>query len=88
MGYASAGALSAVPDASALGALLSANGWTAMTALCTAAFMLFHWPCSTTILTLYRETRSRAWTALGVLLPTLVGLALCLLVRLTFLAFA
>ncbi len=88
MGYAASGTLSAMPETSALGALLSANGWSAATALCTAAFMLFHWPCSTTILTLYRETRSRVWTVVGVLLPTLAGLLLCLIVRLAFFVFA
>ena len=40
-------------------------------------FSLFHWPCSTTCLTIYRETDSLKWTALAVLLPTALGLGLC-----------
>jgi ferrous iron transport protein B len=47
------------------------------TALCAAIFTLFHWPCSTTVLTVRRETGSLKWTALSVLLPTAVGMALC-----------
>ena len=46
-------------------------------ALCAAVFTLFHWPCSTTVLTVWHETRSLKWTALSVLVPTAVGLALC-----------
>ena len=41
-------------------------------------FSLFHWPCSTTCLTIYKETGSVKWTALAVLLPTALGLGLCL----------
>ena len=51
--------------------------FTLRTALCAAVFTLFHWPCSTTVLTVWHETRSLKWTALSVLIPTAVGLALC-----------
>ena len=43
-------------------------------------FCLFHWPCSTTVLTIRKETESRKWTLLAVLLPTLIGLLLCRLI--------
>ena len=49
------------------------------TAACVALFSLFHWPCSTTTLTVYKETRSLKWTAVAVLLPTLAGAVLCAL---------
>ena len=45
--------------------------------LCAALFTLFHWPCSTTTLTVYRETGSLKWTAVAVLLPTMAGVVLC-----------
>lgn len=64
----------------ALRELLLANGWTPVTALCMMLFSLFHWPCSTTCLTVWKETKSRRWTAVAVLLPTLLGALLCLLV--------
>ena len=60
--------------------VLLANGWTALTALCTMLFSLLHFPCSTTCLTIYKETRSWSWTALSMALPTLCGVALCLAV--------
>lgn len=47
-------------------------------ALCTAVFFLFHWPCATTLVTIRKETGSLGWTALAAGLPTLVGVVLCL----------
>lgn len=80
MGYAQGGALVQTGGAPALQALLVQNGWTASTALCVMLFSLFHWPCSTTLLTIRRETGSVKWTALALLLPTALGMALCALV--------
>ena len=59
-------------------------GWTWQTAVCTMVFTLFHWPCSTTLLTIYRETKSAAKTASAFLLPTAVGMLLCLILNLLF----
>ena len=53
--------------------------FTARSALCAAVFTLFHWPCSTTVLTVWHETRSLKWTLLAVLLPSAAGVLLCLL---------
>ena len=54
------------------------NGWTAVTAISVAIFSLFHWPCSTSILTVYKETKSKKYTAIATLLPTAVGFILCI----------
>ena len=59
--------------------LLLDNGWTWLTALNVMLFSLFHWPCSTTLLTIRRETKSWKWTAVSFLLPTLAGILLCML---------
>lgn len=67
-------------DLPALGALLRENGWTWLTALCTILFSLLHWPCSTTCLTIRKETGSWKWVAMAVLLPTLCGATLCFLI--------
>ncbi len=67
---------------SALG--LMGAGWTWQTALCTMVLCLFHWPCSTTILTAYRETKRISVTALAILVPTLTGFALCIFLRCLF----
>ncbi len=61
--------------------ILFQNGWTPLTVWCVLLFTLFHWPCSTTCLTVWKETRSVKWTALSVLLPTAVGVLLCLFSR-------
>ena len=46
--------------------------------LCTMIFMLFHWPCTTTLWTVYKESRSLPYTILAWLLPTAVGVLLCI----------
>jgi len=55
---------------------LPALGWTWQTALCTTLLFLFHWPCSTTCLTIWKETKSLPMTLGAMLLPTGIGFAL------------
>ena len=62
--------------------LLLASGWTWKTAVCTMVFTLFHWPCSTTLLTIFKETKSAAKTAAAFFLPTAVGCMLCMILNL------
>ena len=64
------------------GQLLIQWGLTWKTALCTMVFTLFHWPCATTLMTIYKETGSKMKTAAAVILPTAVGITLCLLLNL------
>ena len=77
MAYLAEGSLVEFEDLAALGALLTQQGWTWLTAVCAMLFSLFHWPCSTTCLTIYKETGSVKWTAASVVIPTLLGLGLC-----------
>ena len=84
MGYLQTGCLAEMTDSTALAAILTAHGWTAKTAVCMAIFCLFHWPCSTTCLTIKKETGSLRWTAAAFLLPTILGCLLCFLVALFF----
>ena len=65
---------------SGLAVLLLGNGWTWKTALCTILFLLFHWPCATTCLTIRKETGSWRWTLVAMAVPTAIGIALCALV--------
>ncbi|MCH5348752.1 MAG: ferrous iron transport protein B, partial [Oscillospiraceae bacterium] len=62
---------------SALKQLLTDNGWTIITAVCTVIFMLCHFPCSTTCMTVKKETGSLKWTAAAFLLPLAAGIVLC-----------
>jgi len=80
MGYLSTGALTEYGSLAQLQTILTANGWTASTALCVLFLTLFHFPCGTTCLTIWRETKSVKWTALAIALPTAVGVGLCLVV--------
>ncbi len=64
--------------------ILTANGWDIRTALCVIIFMLLHWPCSTTLITVKKETGSMRWTLLAALLPTAAGLLLCFSVNQLF----
>jgi ferrous iron transport protein B len=60
--------------------VLRANGWTTLTAVNLMLFSLLHNPCSTTIYTIYRETRSVRWTTIATLLPLVLGFVVCFLV--------
>lgn len=64
-------------EGGALRTLLDAGGWTTLTAVCVMLFSLCHNPCSTTLWTIYKETRSWKWTAISAVLPTAIGFALC-----------
>lgn len=79
--YSMGGSLTELGELSTLGPLLAENGWTAVTALCVMLFSLCHWPCSTTLLTIKKETGSAKWTALSALLPTALGALLCMAVN-------
>ncbi len=83
MAYMANGSLVSM-DNPALQELLTANGWTATTAVCVILFSLLHFPCATTLLTVKKETGSVKWTVLAAVLPTVFGLAACLLVTQLF----
>ena len=81
MAYLAQGSLVDFDQLTGVQTLLEAHGWTMTTALCTLLFTLFHWPCSTTCLTIYRESKSLKWTLVAVAVPTLLGMGLCVLVN-------
>ncbi|MCA9438230.1 MAG: ferrous iron transporter B, partial [Candidatus Omnitrophica bacterium] len=58
-------------------ALFAANGWTLLTAICLLLFSLLHYPCTTTTLTIWRETRSLKWTILSNLIPLTIAILTC-----------
>ena len=80
MAYLATGSLTGYESLDALRTLLVDQGWTWLTAVCTMLFSLVHWPCSTTCMTIGRESGSWKWTLLGFGLPTAIGMALCFLV--------
>ena len=80
MAYTAGGTLPELGGVALLRDTLTAHGWTGWTAASAALLCLFHWPCSTTLLTVRRETGSWRWTALAAALPTAVGVLLCMAV--------
>ncbi|WP_312644243.1 ferrous iron transport protein B [Hydrogenoanaerobacterium sp.] len=77
MAYMATGSILELDNLSELKALLVNNGWTWLTAVCTMLFSLMHWPCSTTCLTIKKETQSLKWTAVSFLVPTVTGILVC-----------
>ena len=75
---AGAGVMFEAESNTAIRDILGAGGWTTLTAVNLMLFSLIHNPCSTTILTIYNETRSKKWTAVATLLPLLLGFAITL----------
>lgn len=81
MVYSQSGRLVEAEGMAQAGAILMANGWTWVTAVCTILFSLNHFPCATTLLTIKKETGSWFWTGISFLLPTAVGILLCILLN-------
>ena len=79
MAYTAQGDLQEIGELIALKDVLAAHGWTWITAVNVLLFLLMHWPCSTTVLTIRRETGNLRWTALSMVLPTMFGLVCCFL---------
>lgn len=81
MAYCGSSTLVECSDLGALSNLLISNGWTIKTAICMIIIVLMHYPCSTTCLTIYKETKSKLWTLISILLPTITGLIFCFLIN-------
>jgi ferrous iron transport protein B len=80
--YNSAGTFGGEIGISHMAEIFTGCGWSVKTAVCVAVFALFHWPCSTSILTVYKETKSAKYTVLSVIIPFLVGFLFCSLINL------
>ena len=64
--------------------ILLQNGWTILTAINVMIFTLLHFPCTTTLLTIKKETGSIKWTIIAFLLPTICGVVLCMVTNLVW----
>jgi ferrous iron transport protein B len=64
--------------------LLTGAGWTVLTGVNLMIFSLCHNPCSTTLYTIYKETRSLKWTTISAVMPTAIGVTLCALIALVW----
>ncbi len=75
-----AGVMFELDSVNAMGEILKAGGWTLLTAINLMLFSLLHNPCSTTIYTIYKETKSVKWTVVASILPLLMGFVVTFLV--------
>lgn len=87
MSYLSTGYMVEVEELPELYQILVDHGWTWLTAVNTLLFCLLHWPCTTTLLSVYKESGSKKWTFLAFLIPTVIGIAVCFMVAQTARAF-
>lgn len=77
MAYTSSSSLTDITNYAQLKTLFIDNGWTWITAVSTMLFSLMHWPCSTTLITIKKETSSIKWTVLSFIIPTITGILVC-----------
>lgn len=87
MGYLAEGSLVDYESLEVLKNILVNHGWTLLTAINFIILTLFHFPCGTTLLTIKKETGSLKWTLVSFILPTVIGILLCLIIRLLFFLF-
>ena len=84
MGYMSLGMITDMNDLSLLKELFINNGWSAITAICVMIFSLFHFPCLTTLWTIKKETGKWRWCIVSFLVPLVIGIFLCFIMRILF----
>ncbi|NUM81200.1 ferrous iron transport protein B [bacterium] len=84
MGYMAAGQMTELDSDFELKQLFVQNGWSVMTAVSLMLFSLLHYPCSTTTMTIWKETRSVKWTVVSNLLPLSIAFAVCFIVAQTW----
>lgn len=84
MCYLSTGTLTDFDTVNSLGIILKNNGWTILTAINTMLFSVLHFPCSTALWTIKKETGSLKWTLISFLIPTGVAFTVCFFVNLIF----
>lgn len=79
MAYMQTGVLTDMSSLAELKNLLTANGWTWITAVSMMLFSLMHWPCSTAMMTIKKETGKWKWTIVSFLVPTVIGISSCVI---------
>lgn len=84
MAYLAQGSLTDITSVFEMKNIFVANGWSWTTGICTIIFSLMHWPCSTTLITIKKETGSFKWTAFAAVIPTVAGIAICILLTAIF----
>jgi len=84
MGYMATGQMIELDSDVELKALFLQNGWSTLTAVCLMFFSLLHYPCSTTTMTIWKETRSIKWTVVSNLMPLGLAFLVCFAIAIIF----
>lgn len=79
MSYMSGGNLVQIEDLGSISNILISNGWTILTAINVMLICLMHFPCSTTLISIKKETGSWKWAGLSFIIPTVCGILICML---------
>ncbi len=79
MCYMGSGTLVDLENTMTIGQILMQNGWTLLTAINVMLFTLLHFPCTTTLMTIKKETGSWKWSVLGFIIPTVCGIVICMI---------
>lgn len=77
MAYMTTGRLTDFESIDSLRQILVSNGWTRLTAINAMLFSLLHWPCSTSLWTIKKETGSLKWTLAAFIIPTGIAFLVC-----------
>ena len=84
MCYLKNSSLTSIEDTYSIGQILINNGWNLLTAINVMIFTVLHFPCSTTLITIKKETGSFKWTALSFIIPTACGIVICMFTTLLY----
>ena len=84
MAYLGGNSLVNLEDTFSIGQILISHGWTILTAINVMLFTILHYPCTTTLLTIKKETVSWKWTFLSFLIPTVCGIVVCMFTNLIY----
>ena len=79
-----AGVIFETDSIDSLGDILKNGGFTLLTAVNLMLFSLIHNPCSTTIYTIFKETKSVKWTLVSTFLPVVLGVIITVAVALVW----
>lgn len=84
MMYMNKGVMVNIESALEIGKVLMENGWTILTAINVMIFTILHFPCMTTLLTIKKETGSSKWVWVSFLIPTALGVLVCMCTNLVY----
>ena len=84
MTYSDNKELISIESSQIISKILIENDWSVKTAICFIMFSVFHFPCATTLITVFKETKSFKWMLLSFVIPTALGVTICAILNCIF----